>query len=389
MTPEEIDALVAETRAYAAFAEESEAIPMPEELNALNVETLPEEIPYKPASETNIGGVRVITSEIDSPLIRISIRTDTYAIPFEDLFDFAEFTWLLANLGTERYTREELPAKMADVSSGMTMYNNNIEKPETRVIDSFFLTGWYALPETLEESFDLVEEILYHTDFSDYDYIRADAASKYAMNQLYMDSNGPSYAIQAVSSNYSPLAKLNYYLNTEAQMDYWDKLSKYTDEEMDALVEKFNGFRDIMLNKNGVMLAIMGNKENIVRSAALGYDLISKFDSTVRERIDYAAQIEDLPLHTAIVTGGNVQYNFAAADLEAAGYEQFDGGLKVVMKIIDDKLLYPEIRVKNSAYGANSVFFNTDYVFGYYSITPSTIRRLLRLLMFMRRQEIF
>lgn len=373
MTSEEIDALVAETKAYAAFAEESEAIPMPEELNALNIETLPEEISYKTASETNIGGVRVITSEIDSPLIRISIRTDTSAIPFEDLFDFDEYTWLLANLGTESYIREELPAKMAAVSSGMTMYNNNIEKPEIRAIDSFFLTGWYALPETLEESFDLVEEILYHTDFSDYDYIRADAASKYAMNQMYMDSNGPSYAIQAVSSNYSPLAKLNYYLNTEAQMEYWDKLSKYTDEEMDALVEKFNGFRDIMLNKNGVMLAIMGNKENIIRSAALGYNLISRFDNTVRERIDYAAQIEDLPLHTAIVTGGNVQYNLAAADLEAAGFEQFDGGLKVVMKIIDDKLLYPEIRVKNSAYGANSVFINTDYVFGYYSFYDTKV----------------
>ena len=36
------------------------------------------------------------------------------------------------------------------------------------------------------------------------------------------------------------------------------------------------------------------------------------------------------------------------------------------MNIIDDKLLYPELRVKNSAYGGNSMLF-TDYVFGYYS----------------------
>ena len=36
------------------------------------------------------------------------------------------------------------------------------------------------------------------------------------------------------------------------------------------------------------------------------------------------------------------------------------------MKIINDKLLYPELRVKNSAYGGYSQLF-TDYVFGYYS----------------------
>ena len=34
--------------------------------------------------------------------------------------------------------------------------------------------------------------------------------------------------------------------------------------------------------------------------------------------------------------------------------------------MIDDKLLYPELRVKNSAYGGYSALF-TDYVFGYYS----------------------
>lgn len=366
MTPEEVDALVAETKAYMDFVETSNAIPMPEELNALSVATLPEEISYNPASETNISGVRVITNEVDTPLIRVSIRTDTSAIPFEDLFDFAEYTWLLEKLGTEKYTREELPAKIAAVSSGMSMFKNYADDPETRSIESYFLTSWYALPETLEDSFALVEEILYHTDFSDYDYIRADAASNYAQNQMYMDSNGISYGVQAASSNFAPVAKLNYYLNTEAQMAYWDMLSKYTDEEMDALVEKFEGFRDIMLNKNGVMLTVMGNTENIMRSAALGFNLISKFDDTVRESVDYVSEIEDLPLHTAIVTGGNVVYNFAAADLEAAGYEQNDGGMKVVMKVINDKLLYPELRVKNSAYGGYTSLF-ADYILGYYS----------------------
>ena len=366
MTPEEVDALVEQTKDYLAYVEESNAIRMPDELNALTVETLPEEISYKPASETTVGGIRLITSEVDSPLIRVSVRTDTSAIPFEDLFDFAEYTWLLENVGTEKYTREELPAKIAAVSVGMNMLNNFIGKEDTREIDSYFLANWYALPETLEDSFALVEEILYHTDFSDYDYIRADAASNYAQNRMYMNYNSTAFGSMAVSSNFEPVEKLNYYLNTEAQMDYWDKLSKYTDEEMDALVKKFEGFRGIMLNKTNTVLTVMGNSENILRSAALGYKLISGFDDTVRESVDYAARIGDLPLHTAVITGGNVVFNFAAADLEAAGYEKYDGGLRVITHIIDDKLLYPELRVKNSAYGGYSGLFG-DYTFGCYS----------------------
>lgn len=366
MTEDEVNALVEQTKAYNAFVEESNAIAMPDELNALSVESLPEEVSYKEASETNIGGVRLITSEIDSPLIRVSFKTDTSAIPFEDLFDFIEYTHLLGRLGTEKYTREELPAKMAAVSKGMNMYAGNQQNADTRKLENFLLANWFALPETLEESFALAEEILYHTDFSDYDFIRSDAASDYATNQMYMDSNGLAFGVQAVGSAYSDLAKYNYYTNTEALMNYWDKLSKMSDAEMDALVRKFDGFRDIILNKNGAAMTVMANKENTIRAAALLYDLISGFDDTVREPVDYGALIEDLPLHTAIVTGGSVVYNLSGTDLEAAGYDRKDGGLSVISKIIDDKLLYPELRVKNSAYGAYSAI-TADYVFLYYS----------------------
>ncbi len=366
MTPEEVEALVEQTKAYNTFVEESNAVVMPEELNALSVETLPEEMSYKAASETSVGGIRLITSEIDSPLIRVSLRTDTSAVPFEDLFDFIEYANLLGTLGTDKYTREELPAKMAAVSSNMTMFANSTENNETHEPVYYFLTSWFALPETLEDSFELVEDILYHTDFSDYDYIRSDAASKYAQSMTHMDSNGLSFAAQAVASNYSKLAKYNYYINTEAQMDYWKKLSNYSDAEMTALIAKFNGFRDIILNKNGALLTVMGSNENIMRSAALGYSLMDKFDDTVLKSVDYAAMVPDLPLHTAIVTGGNVVYNLVAADLEAAGYSSKDGGLAVVQNVIDDKLLYPELRVKNSAYGAYSGRF-TESVFGFYS----------------------
>ncbi|MBQ6518549.1 MAG: insulinase family protein [Anaerolineaceae bacterium] len=366
MSEEEVNALVEQTKAYHQFVEESNAITMPDSLNALSVETLPEEMSYKKASETNIGGVRVVTSEIESPLIRVSIRTDTSAVPFEDLFDFIEYTSLLGRLGTELYTREELPAKMANVSLGMTMYSENSQNRETRELDNYFLASWFALPETLEESFALLEEILYNTDFSDYDFIRSDAAQNYATNQMHMDSNGLAFGVQAVASQYSDLAKLKYYTNTEALMNYWNKLSKYSDAEMDAMVAKFEGFRDMILNKNKVVLTAMGNSENIMRSAVLGYNLICKFSDAVYEPVDYAAAIDALPLHTAIVTGGNVAFNLAAADFTKFGFDLDDGGLRVVEKLVDDKLLYPELRVKNSAYGGYT-FVTSDYVTGMYS----------------------
>ena len=366
MTPEEIEALVEQTKAYNEFVEESNAIVMPESLNALSVATLPEEVSYKAASETTIGKVRLITNEVNSPLIQIQMFLDTGAIPFEDLFDFIEYANLIGTLGTDLYTREELPAKKAAVSTSMVTYAGAQSNYDTREMKNIFTGFWYALPETLEDSFALFEDILLHTDFSDYDYIRSDAANTYAQNQMYLDSSGLSFGLYAAASAYSDHAKYLYYTNTEALNDYLLKLSQYTDEEMDALVAKFDTFRDIILNQNGAVLTIMGNAESITRAAALGYNLIAGFDDTVREKEDYAAKIADLPLHTAIVTGGNVVYNLSMTDLEAAGYDRTDGGISVVQKIVDDKLLYPELRVKNSAYGAYTAS-TEGYVFVLYS----------------------
>ena len=75
--------------------------------------------------------------------------------------------------------------------------------------------------------------------------------------------------------------------------------------------------------------------------------------------------LPDSPRHTAIVTGGNIVYNIAAVDLEAAGFDRNDGGLQVIQEILNNKLLYPELRVKNSAYGGYCL--KNDYLLGFYS----------------------
>ena len=82
--------------------------------------------------------------------------------------------------------------------------------------------------------------------------------------------------------------------------------------------------------------------------------------------MDYAALIESVPMHTAVVTGGNIVYNLVGTDFTKFGFDVDDGGLLVVEKLISDKLLYPEIRVKNSAYGGYMISTN-DYMVLCYS----------------------
>ncbi|MBQ7487591.1 MAG: hypothetical protein IJT77_08880, partial [Clostridia bacterium] len=366
MTSDEVDALVEQTKAYHAFVDENNKIVMPESLNALSVETLPEEVSYQAASETSIDGVRLVTNEVDSPLIRISILNDASVIPFEDLYDFMEFTSLIGRLGTDIYTLEELPSRAACVSSGMNILATRVvEDEKTRTYYFKTLTNWFTLPNLLEESFAMVEDILYHTDFSDYDFIRSDAAQNYAAVVNSLNSSGLGIAFSTALAADSNAGRFSLYLDNADFIRYLDKISKMTDAEMDVMVGKFDRFREMVLNRNNVVMTVMANSENIIRSAAMGYKLISGFNDTKYETVDYVAMLENVPHRTGIVTGGNVVYNVAFTDIEAAGYDREDGAISVIAYIVDDKLLYPELRVKNSAYGGYTYISGNS--FGLYS----------------------
>ena len=103
-----------------------------------------------------------------------------------------------------------------------------------------------------------------------------------------------------------------------------------TDAELDELTAKFETFRDLVLNRNGALLGIMGNQENLLRSSPLAYQLLGRFDKARHESFDYTAMLPEPPRHSTIVTGGNIVYNIAAVDLEAAGFDRDDGGLQVI-----------------------------------------------------------
>ncbi len=366
MTPEEVEALIQKTKDYHAFVEESNAILMPESLNALSVRSLPEEVSYKEAAETSLDGIRLITSEVDSPLTRIDLITRSDVIPFEDLFAYLEFSNLLGKLGTDLHPRISLPSKLNRVSAGASFLRTYIvEDKDTREYVVQARTSWYTLPDLLEESFALIENILYHTDFSDYAFIRNDAAQQVAAFTNSLSSSALSLGVYAAFSPFSGSSNLVKYLKGDAYIRYLDKVSKMTDAELDELTVKFETFRDLVLNRNGALLGIMGNQENLLRSSTLGYQLLGRFDKARHESFDYTAMLPEAPRHSAIVTGGNIVYNIAAVDLEAAGFDRDDGGLQVIQEILNDKFLYPELRVKNSAYGGYCL--KDDYLFGFYS----------------------
>lgn len=175
MSPEEIDALVRKTAEFNLWQKEGSAVPFPEELSALEISDLPEEVRRTETVTDLSSGIRVIRSALDTTLVHVDLELDAGTGPFDSIFDFEFLTILLGELGTasdpQSKPANEIPAVSRDMtfSCSLTEYSDGTYTPKLSA-------AWYTLVEDLDASFSLAEDILLGTVFSDRDRIRATAA---------------------------------------------------------------------------------------------------------------------------------------------------------------------------------------------------------------------
>ncbi len=363
MSEDEINALIASTKDFNDWQAANSEIAMDPAMNALTVETLSEEYPTAEVNETDFDGIRLITGEMDSDLVYVSIMTDASNIPYEMLTAYAFMTGELGSLDTENYAKADLPAAMSAVSYDMGMYADTVEYDDGSYTPVLSLS-WYALGDTLESSFDLANEILFTTKFSDYDSLRNDAAAAAASYPLIAKSLGSLIEIELLNSLYYGSARYSNAISGASYINYLNQLSKMSDEEMAAVEEDFENIRSMLLNKRNPVIVILGNSENVEKATDLAYQFLQQYGDADLPFVDYDELIPETDPHTAVATTDSVVYNAVSANIADAGYER-SGKIEVMNSLVSDKILLPELRFNRSAYGAYAASSGKDVVIMY------------------------
>ena len=169
MSAEELQAVIDATNAEPVQEDNTALLA---DLSVLTVATLPEEVKeYEIRDTVEENGVRRIeaVTGVDG-ISYVMLNLDAAALPQEDIHYLRLFTRLLGKMDTDRHSWQEIGSLV-----NRYLYDNTFGVFVSGCKGNYHpyaVAEWYSLDEDLETGYSLVEEILYHTQFTDINSLR-------------------------------------------------------------------------------------------------------------------------------------------------------------------------------------------------------------------------
>ena len=349
MTEEEKQAIIDATHAEPAEEDASEMIAA---LTAVTVADLPEEVrefPY--TDETGEDGVRRMnaTAGVDDIGV-VDMFLDARGISREDLQYARLFTQLLGQLDTDAHTKEELAVLTGRYLMGGNYNIASYNMPDKSDVRAFLVAEWIGLDKDLATGYDLIKEILFHTQFTDVQVLSERITALKASVRSTI-SSVPFMALTTRQEGIDdPQSRLQDYLTYTPYYTFLENLEQQMAADPETVIARLQTVQSFLANRSGAIATFAGNEESIAVNAPL---VDAFFADLPAEEREYPAW--DLPvpgLKEALSVDGNIQYNCVSATFRQLGIEP-DYAFNVIGSIISDQLLIPVLRDQMGAYGVS------------------------------------
>ena len=346
MSEEELQAIIDETNAPEKNEDISEWMA---QIKAVTVESLPEEIrTYEVLDETDENGIRHIEVEAGVDGIgHAEILLDAAALPQEDIHWMRLFTRLVGELDTESHTEEEL-----DVLSLRYLYDRTIGVEcvdEGDAVHPYLVAEWTAMDDDLAAGYDLIEELLFRTQFTDTVKLSARISAQKTAVRNSINASPYTPMIYRGLSAQSPFYAYYSYLNYLDYYAFLEATEAQMAEDPEGVVAHLQAIQDFFRNHAGAVAAYAGNGESIALNRPLADAFLGRLEYAEREAVAYV--FEAPAKNEALVFDGNTQYNCVFATLADMGLTEEEQGLDVVSQLVSDQILYPVLRDQMGAYG--------------------------------------
>ncbi|MBQ8162101.1 MAG: insulinase family protein [Clostridia bacterium] len=361
LTEEEKAAIILSSN---ASPEEEDTSEMVRQLQAVTVESLPEEVrTYDMTDETDAEGIRHLdVAAAVEDMGQVALFLDAQGLSQEDIHFFHLLCDVTGEMDTKAHTEEELDLLVSRYLYGAECRLSLMGKGDD--YHPYLRMGWISSAEDLEPAYDLMREIVFETVFDDtQDLLEAVQA---VMASLRSSITGSPYSVElyrALSAFSEKYAYYNYY----NYLDYYaflESVEQQIQDDPTPVVEGLKRVQEAFRSSTGAMTIFAGDSE----TARINREVADRFFATLgKNEVTRAAY--DLPKASAseaLVVDGNVQYNALVGSYSDLGMEEYDGGLDALTTLVQDMYLIPLLR---DQYGVYSVLHGALLEDGVYIIS--------------------
>ena len=347
MTDEEVQAMVADST---AFAQWSAATPDPALLGKLvnmTVDKLPETVPEYEVVDEAVDGVRSLTAVAEvGDVAQTTIHLDVSTLPLESLSDACIYVNLLGKIGTAEHTKEELDTLIYRYLGvlGADLWAESSHADGVPDQYSLALTT-LGLPENAEKGYALLREILFDTDVSQTGDIKT-YLSELRSGILTSVENPLSLQFSRCAAVFYDVDAFNARVCGFGMFDDIQAMIALADSDPALLTARLEAAREELLNSYNATVLCAGSQNAVNVFTQEAKKLLALMPSREGEKTDYSA----LRLHMtseAIVNNSTVHMNMLLAPSDG-----FSGKDVPIAALLGDKYMMPQLRNAMGAYGA-------------------------------------
>ena len=369
MTEEEKQAIIDATNAK---PEEEDTTEMVASLTAVTVANLPEEVrEFSYTDETDANGIRRInvTAGVDEVGL-VDLFLDARSLSQKDLQYAHLFSQLLGQLDTDAHSREELAMLMSRYLTGECFKIISFDTADRNDVTAYLAAEWIALDKDLTVGYDLVKEILFHTQFTDIPTLTEKISALKSSIRSTISAAPFMVVITRQAGIDDPQSRLQDYLNYTPYYAFLESVEQQMVAEPEVVVARLQAIQSFLANRSGAMAIYAGNEDSIALNAPLADAFFEDLPDEKREYPVYDLPVADRK--EGLSVDGNIQYNCLTASFRELGIEP-DYTYDIIGSIISDQVLIPILRDKLGAYSV-SCSMNGDIGLMIYSYRDPNVK---------------
>lgn len=360
LSDEELDELVAQTKALKAYQEEQSPKEVLEKIPLLKREDIRKKVRPLHNEEKQICGVKTIHHDIHTNgIIYLDMLFDVNSLS-EYVPQISFLATLLGYMDTTEHTFREFDTETNFYSGGIGSDLNIYSLYNSEDVELKFDVKTKTLAGRIKDTVRLMAEMMFKTVFTDEKHLREVVAETRSRLKVRLMSAGHQAAVSTAWQELSVDGWYNDYSMGIGYYDYLVKLDENFDGEKEKLIKGCEELVKAMFKKENMLISCTCDDEDYAKFEEAMSSFIGKLDDFEKKNKADVSTLEkyrpDVKYRkTAFSTPAEIQYAAVSGSYKDVP-DVNDGAMTVTRHLLSYGYLWNEVRVKGGAYGVMCKF---------------------------------
>jgi len=362
LSAEEKDQLIADTKALVEYQKREDTPEALATIPMLELSDISSDINWYGIDEKSVSDIDVLHhNTFTNNILYSNLYFDLRVLP-QELIPYSELlSSLLGKLNTENYSYGDLDNALNIHTGGFNTYNTTFleEHNDAKLMPKFAVYG-KATAEKADKLFELTNEVLLKSIFSDKDRLKELITRRQSRVDSDIKNNGMGYALTRLRSYYSNSGMFSELTGGIEYYRFITDISDNFDTKSDEIIANLEKTAELLFAKDNLIATVTCDEQDFTSYTSGLNSMANTLDDKEIVLNEWAFDFSKK--NEGLKTASKVQYVVKGYDFKKLGYE-YNGKLRVLNQILSRDWLQNQVRVIGGAYGGFAGFSESGNVY--------------------------